>query len=123
MPNILDEIVTAKRAELTESKSRVSLANLESVAADQPRPLNLSGELLGGGVRLIAEVNKASPSRGLLMPEFDHLKLAETYAANGAAAISCLTDPRFKGELGHLQGIKKTRSSASFMPTHNSQQN
>ena len=111
MPNILDEIVTAKRAELTESKSRVSLADLESVAADQPRPLNMSGALLGGGVRLIAEVKKASPSRGLLMPEFDHLKLAEIYAANGAAAISCLTDPRFKGELAHLREIKETGSS------------
>ena len=82
MPNILYEIVSAKRAELTESKAQISLADLVSAAADQPRPLNLSGALLGGGVRLIAEVKKASPSRGLLMPEFDHLKLAETYASN-----------------------------------------
>ena len=111
MPSILDEIVAAKCVELAESKSQVSLTNLESVAANQPRPLNLSGALLGGGVRLIAEVKKASPSRGLLMPDFDHLKLAETYANNGAAAISCLTDLRFQGELAHLQQIKETGAS------------
>ena len=87
------------------------MAELESAAADQPRPLNLSGALLGGGVRLIAEVKKASPSRGLLMPDFEHLKLAETYAANGAAAISCLTDLRFQGELSFLQQIKETGAS------------
>ena len=111
MPNILDEIVAAKRIELADSKKQISVAELESAAANQPRPLNLSGALLGGGVRLIAEVKKASPSRGLLMPDFDHLKLAETYAANGAAAISCLTDLRFQGELSFLQQIKETGAS------------
>ena len=111
MPSILDDIVAAKRLELAESKSQVSLADLESAAANQPRPLNLSGALLGGGVRLIAEVKKASPSRGLLMPDFDHLMLAETYASNGAAAISCLTDLRFQGELAHLRQIKETGAS------------
>ena len=111
MPNILDEIVAAKRIELADSKKQISVAELESAAADQPRPLNLSGALLGGGVRLIAEVKKASPSRGLLMPDFDHLKLAETYAANGAAAISCLTDQRFQGKLSFLQQIKETGAS------------
>ena len=111
MPSILNEIVAAKRIELAESKAQVSLADLESAAGGQPRPLNLSGALLGGGVRLIAEVKKASPSRGLLMPDFDHLKLAETYATNGAAAISCLTDLRFQGELGHLREIKETGAS------------
>ena len=111
MPNILDEIVAAKRVELAESKAQVSLSDLEAAAASQPRPLHLSGALLGGGVRLIAEVKKASPSRGLLMPDFDHLKLAETYAGNGAAAISCLTDPRFQGELAHLRQIKETGAS------------
>ena len=100
MPNILDEIVTAKRVELAESKTQVSLADLETAAAGQPRPLNLSGALLGGGVRLIA-----------VMPAFAPLKLADTYASNGAAAISCLTDPRFQGELGHLRQIKEAGAS------------
>ncbi|HCP23032.1 MAG: indole-3-glycerol phosphate synthase TrpC [SAR202 cluster bacterium] len=111
MPSILDEIVAAKRVELAESKDRIPLAALESEVGYQARPLNLSGALLGGGVRLIAEVKKASPSRGLLLPDFDHLKLAETYVNNGAAAVSCLTDPRFQGELAHLREIKETGAS------------
>tara|TARA_B100000029_G_scaffold491080_1_gene550847 strand:+ start:1144 stop:1944 length:801 start_codon:yes stop_codon:yes gene_type:complete len=111
VPSILDEIVAAKRVELAESKDRIPLAALESEVGYQARPLNLSGALLGGGVRLIAEVKKASPSRGLLLPDFDHLKLAETYVNNGAAAVSCLTDPRFQGELAHLREIKETGAS------------
>ncbi len=111
MPSILDEIVAAKRVELAESKDRIPLAALESEVGYQARPLNLSGALLGGGARLIAEVKKASPSRGLLLPDFDHLKLAETYVNNGAAAVSCLTDPRFQGELAHLREIKETGAS------------
>ena len=64
-----------------------------------------------GGIRLIAEVKKASPSRGLLSPDFDPVRLAGTYVANGAAAVSCLTDPRFQGELAHLSAIKKSGAS------------
>jgi indole-3-glycerol phosphate synthase len=111
MPSILDEIVAAKRLELAEQKEHVSQASLEAAAAAQPRPLNLSGALLSGGVRLIAEVKKASPSRGLLSPDFDPVRLAETYVTNGAAAVSCLTDLRFQGELEHLAQIKRTGAS------------
>jgi indole-3-glycerol phosphate synthase len=108
MPSILDDIVAAKRVELAEAQKQVPQAALEEAAAEQPRPLNLSGALLGGGIRLIAEVKKASPSRGLLVPDFDPVRLAGVYAANGAAAISVLTDPRFQGELQHLAQIKQT---------------
>ena len=61
----------------------------------------------GDRVRLIAEVKKASPSRGLLAPNFDPVLLATTYAQNGAAAISVLTDPRFQGTLEHLASVKQ----------------
>ena len=111
MPSILDEIVAAKRSELTDAKRAAPQADLERAAAQRPRPLNLSGALLGGGVRLIAEVKKASPSRGLLSPDFDPERLAATYVANGAAAVSCLTDPRFQGELAHLAAIKESGAS------------
>ena len=111
MPSILDEIVTAKRVELAEAKRAAPLAEVQQAAAEQPRPLNLSGSLIGGGIRLIAEVKKASPSRGLLSPDFDPVRLAETYVSNGAAAISCLTDPRFQGELAHLSAIKQSGAS------------
>ena len=106
MPNILDDIITAKRPELALQKAEVPLAELERRAAGQPAPLDLAGALRGKEVSLIAEVKKASPSRGLLCPDFDPVRLAETYAENGAAAISVLTDPRFQGELDHIVQIK-----------------
>ena len=111
MPSILDEIVAAKRVELAEAMQAMPLADVEQAASKQPRPLNLSGALIGGGIRLIAEVKKASPSRGLLSPDFDPVRLAETYVTNGAAAVSCLTDPRFQGELAHLSAIKQSGAS------------
>ena len=111
MPSILDEIVAAKRIELAEAKAAASLADLEQAVAEQPRPLDLSAALVGEDIRLIAEVKKASPSRGLLSPDFDPVRLAQTYVANGAVAVSCLTDPRFQGELAHLSAIKQSGAS------------
>ena len=106
MTTILDDIVAAKRHELEQQKGEVSLDVLERRIETQPRPLNLSGALLGDRVRLIGEVKKSSPSRGLLSTDFDPVKLATTYVENGAAAISVLTDPRFQGTLQHLEAVK-----------------
>ena len=113
MPSILDKIVAAKREELADATRAAPLAEVRQLAAEQPRPVSLSHALTGDGIRLIAEVKKASPSRGLLSPDFDPVRLAGTYVANGAAAVSCLTDPRFQGELAHLSDIKQSRASAS----------
>ena len=110
MPSILDKIVAAKREELAAAKLAAPLAEVRQAAAEQQRPLDLSAAL-SGGIRLIAEVKKASPSRGLLLPDFDPVRLAGTYVANGAAAVSCLTDPRFQGELAHLSSIKQSGAS------------
>jgi indole-3-glycerol phosphate synthase len=111
MPSILDNIVAAKREELARQKGLVPLAVLQRRIASQPMPLDLAGALSVGGVQLMAEVKKASPSRGLLCPDFDPVRLAGIYAANGAAAISVLTDPRFQGELDHLARIKGVGAS------------
>lgn len=111
MPTILDEIVAAKRLELANQKKVVPQDVLPDRIAAQGAPLNLSGALLAGGVRLIAEVKKASPSRGLLCPDFDPVRLASLYTSNGAAAVSVLTDPRFQGELDHIRQIKEAGSS------------
>ena len=108
MPSILDKIVAAKTVELAEAKQASPLTDVQRADAEQPRPLSLSGALTSGGIRLIAEVKKASPSRGLLSPDFDPVRLADTYVSNGAAAVSCLTDPRFQGELAHLSAIKQS---------------
>ena len=108
MATILDDIVAAKSGELAQQKTQTPLKVLEEKIAAQPKPLNLSGALLGDRVRLIAEIKKASPSRGLLCPDFDPVRLANIYAENGAAAISVLTDPRFQGTLDHLAAAKQT---------------
>ena len=113
MPSILDKIVAAKREELADAMRAAPLAAVQSTAAQQPHPLSLSGALGEGGIRLIAEVKKASPSRGLLSPDFDPVWLASTYVANSAVAVSCLTDPRFQGELAHLSAIKRSGASGS----------
>ena len=113
MPSILDKIVVAKRLELAEAMQAAPLADVQRLAAGQPPALSLSEALNGDAIRLIAEVKKASPSRGLLSPDFDPVRLAGTYVANGAAAVSCLTDPRFQGELTHLSAIKQSGASGN----------
>ena len=112
-PSILDKIVAAKREELAAAARAAPLADLQRLAAEQARPLSLPAALRGPEIRLIAEVKKASPSRGLLSPDFDPVRLASTYVANGAAAVSCLTDPRFQGELAHLSAIKQSGASGA----------
>jgi len=109
---ILDDIMAYKRQELDHTKRAVPLAELKACAADRPQPLNLATALRGAGVRLIAEVKKASPSKGLFCPDLDPVQLAQTYATNGVAAISVLTDNHFfQGELLFLQRIKSHLST------------
>jgi indole-3-glycerol phosphate synthase len=113
MPSILDKIVAEKRQELTVQKEAVSPVELERMVAARPETLDFAGALCQGGVRLIAEVKKASPSRGLLCPDFDPVAIAQTYVANGASALSVLTDPRFQGELDHIVHIKHSGASGN----------
>jgi indole-3-glycerol phosphate synthase len=103
---ILDQIVQNSRQELAARKSSVSLLKLSRLASAMPRPHDLARALSGNSIRLIAEVKKASPSKGLICPEFDPLEIARCYADNGAAAISVLTDNKFfQGSLGYLSRI------------------
>ena len=104
---ILDEIIEAKRVELARHKATFSQAAIEEQVKTAPFPLNLSGALWGDRVRLIAECKKASPSKGLFTPNYDPVAMAMTYAENGAAAISVLTEgDYFQGNLEHLRAVK-----------------
>lgn len=104
---ILDEILDAKRAEVERRRRETPLAELEARVREAPFPLNLSGALWGERVRLIAEVKRASPSKGLLAPDYDPAALAAVYIANGAAAVSVLTEEDyFQGSLEHLAAVK-----------------
>lgn len=104
---ILDRIVADSRLDLAETKRSLPLAELKELARAQPPPLNLASALRGDGIRLIAEVKKASPSRGVICADFDPVAIAQIYAANGAAAISVLTERKyFQGSLSHLKDIR-----------------
>jgi indole-3-glycerol phosphate synthase len=103
---ILDQIVQNSRQELAARKASISLEKLGQLASAMPHPHDLAQALSGNNVRLIAEVKKASPSKGLICAEFDPLEVARCYAQNGAAAISVLTDNKFfQGSLGYLSRI------------------
>ena len=108
----LEQIMAHKREELTQEKRDVALADLRAAVAvaEPPRDFFAALRPTGGptGVRLIAEVKRASPSRGLLCHDFDPVRLADVYSANGAAAISILTDARFfQGDLVHVSQVRQ----------------
>jgi len=110
---ILDRIVADKRCELAAVTSAVPLAELEARARNAPAVRPFAPALRGARVALIAEVKKASPSRGLLRGDFDAVALANTYADAGAAAISVLTDEKyFQGSLADLAIIRKALPDA-----------
>ncbi len=106
----LERIVAATRAELAERQARVSLEEMRARAAEAPAPRDFAAALCplpGAPARLIAEVKRASPSKGLLAAQFDPVAQATAYAAGGAAAISVLTEPRyFLGALEHLSAVR-----------------
>ncbi len=105
---ILDQIVADNLEELESRKRSFPLKELQTVALEQPSPLDFTSALHGNHVKLIAEVKKASPSRGVIRSDFNPVAIAQTYAANGAAAISVLTEARyFQGSLNHLRDIRK----------------
>ncbi len=103
---ILDKIVTDNRLELETRKRIIPWAELQRIALAQPLPLDFASALCGDSIQLIAEVKKASPSRGVICPSFNPVEVAQTYASNGASAISVLTETRyFQGSLNHLKDI------------------
>ena len=106
--SILDEIFAHKRQEVTRRRHEKPLAALQAQIGQAPQGLDFIAALQAVPRKpaLIAEVKRASPSRGLLVPDFDPLRLAGTYQRNGAAAVSVLTDERyFQGSLETLTQI------------------
>lgn len=104
---ILDQIVADNRLELESRKRSLPLEELNRAALEQPPPVEFAAALRGDGIRLIAEVKKASPSRGVICPDFNPVEIAKTYASNGAAAISVLTEEKyFQGSLNYLNDIR-----------------
>jgi indole-3-glycerol phosphate synthase len=104
---ILDEIVAVKRREIERRRARISLDEFRVRAENAPPARDFRNALETEHVALIAEIKPASPSRGELRANVDPVRLAQLYEANGAAAISVLTDQQFfKGELNNLKAAR-----------------
>ncbi len=106
MPTQLDAILATTRATVAAAKERISVAELERLAAEHS-PRGWAAALRRGaaaGAAVIAEIKKASPSKGLIRADFDPAWLARRYSAGGASALSVLTDePYFQGGLRNLE--------------------
>ena len=104
---ILDDITANTRSQVTERKRRAPLADMRTRAELASKPRNFAGALVRKHVALIAEVKRASPSRGALNADLDPIQMAQTYAAHGASAISVLTDAKFfRGSLADLEIVR-----------------
>jgi indole-3-glycerol phosphate synthase len=107
--SLLQKIVARKREEIAAAKAAVPLAELEVKAATQPAARDFVRGLCGGTrIGLIAEVKKASPSKGVIREDFDPVQIARIYQQHGANCISVLTDEDFfQGKLDYLRAIRR----------------
>lgn len=113
MPDVLKEIVDSKRREIAAAKAARPVETLVDRLAWAPPVRNFAAALSDRpGVRVIAEVKKASPSAGLIRADFDPVQIARTYQAHGAACISVLTDEQFFQ--GHLDDLTAVRQAVSI---------
>jgi indole-3-glycerol phosphate synthase len=107
--NILTEIVNKKRERVKYAKSAASLQDLKKLLKDMEasRDFTKAVKRQDGNIRLIAEVKKASPSKGLIRKDFDPQKIAAVYEQKGANAISVLTEEDyFQGSLSYIKQVR-----------------
>ena len=101
MPDVLTRILASKRREVEESRRQVPLDEIERRAAKASSPRGferaLRAKVSQGKPAVIAEIKRASPSKGLIREDFDPVRIARSYEAHGAACLSVLTDREFFG--------------------------
>src|SRR6478672_3760469 len=116
MADVLTRILAHKRQEIAEAKDRLPLAELEAQARRAPPTRGferaLRAKIAEGKPAVIAEVKRASPSRGLIRADFDPARIARSYEANGAACLSVLTDREFFG--GSAEDLRAARAACAL---------
>lgn len=116
MSDILEKILTVKRAEVAAAMSARSLASVRTDAESAPPPRDFAGairsKLEAGRAAVIAEVKKASPSKGVLREDFDPAAIGRTYSEHGAACLSVLTDEQFFQ--GHGTYLARARDASGL---------
>jgi indole-3-glycerol phosphate synthase len=108
--SVLQEIVARKRARLNHSKGKVSLGDLKGRIAglEAPRDFRSAVKREGSRIRLIAEIKRASPSRGIMRGDFDLKGIARIYEEKNVDAVSVLTEEdSFLGDLNHIVTVKQ----------------
>ncbi len=106
MTSILDNIYAAKRVEVRARRAIVSPMAIVAEAGRAPKPRDFVAALRARRPAIIAEIKRASPSKGDIMPGLDPANVAREYVTGGAAAISVLTDGHFKGSLDDLRAVR-----------------
>jgi indole-3-glycerol phosphate synthase len=116
MSDVMQRIIAAKRREVEAACIAIPLGDMERRAelADPPRGFEaaLRRRIASGKPGVIAEIKRASPSRGLIRADFDPVRIAKSYEANGAACLSVLTDREFFG--GSADDLRAARSACSL---------
>ena len=99
MSDILNKILATKANELAAAKAKISLDEVKKLAENQPKPRDFIGaireKIESGNAAVIAEIKKASPSKGIIRENFNPAEIAKSYAAGGAACLSVLTDVEY----------------------------
>jgi len=116
MSTVLAKILEAKRREVEEARRRIPRAQIERIAREASPPRGFEKALRAkadaGKPAVIAEIKRASPSRGLIRADFDPARIAASYEAHGAACLSVLTDREFFG--GSPEDLKAARAACSL---------
>ena len=116
MSDILNKILATKIIEVSEEKAKISLSEMKKLAENQPKPRDFIGainaKVSAGNAAVIAEIKKASPSKGVIRENFNPAEIAKSYEQGGAACLSVLTDVTyFQGSVDYL---KQARAACSL---------